>query len=58
VDAGQAAEPGDLFASPVLAGAGVGLSIFNGALRLDLSRRLTPDSGGKVRFDLVVQGPR
>lgn len=58
VDAGQAADPGDLFSSPVLAGAGAGLSFFGGALRLDLSHSLTPDTGGKVRFDIVVQAPR
>jgi hypothetical protein len=58
VDAGQAARPGDLFASKALAGAGVGLSVFNGALRFDLSHPLTPDTGGKVRFDIVVQAAR
>jgi hypothetical protein len=58
VDAGQTANPADLFGSRVLAGAGVGLSVFGGALRLDLSRRLTPDSGGNLRFDVVVQAPR
>jgi hypothetical protein len=58
VDAGQAAEPGDLFGSRALAGAGVGVSVFGGALRLDLSRRLAPDSGGKLRFDIVVQAVR
>jgi hypothetical protein len=41
-----------------LAGAGVGISFFRGALRLDLSHPLTPDSGGKVRFDIVVQAVR
>jgi hypothetical protein len=58
VDAGQAARPDDLFSSKALAGAGVGLSIFNGALRFDLSHPLTPDTGGKVRFDIVVQAAR
>jgi hypothetical protein len=58
VDAGQAARPGDLFSSKALAGAGVGLSIFNGALRFDLSHPLTPDIGGKVRLDIVVQAAR
>ena len=58
VDAGQAARPGDLFSSKALAGAGVGLSLFNGALRFDLSHPLTPDIGGKVRFDIVVQAAR
>jgi len=58
VDAGQAARPGDLFSSEALAGAGVGVSLFGGALRFDLSHPLTPDSGGKVRFDVVVQAVR
>ena len=58
VDAGQAARPGDLFSSQALAAAGVGVSAFGGALRLDLSHRLTPDTGGKVRFDIVVQAVR
>lgn len=58
VDVGQAARPGDLFSSEALAGAGVGVSIFNGALRFDLSHPLTPDTGGKVRFDIVVQAAR
>jgi hypothetical protein len=58
VDAGQAERPGDLFSSPVLAGGGVGLSVFGGVLRLDLSHPITPDGGGKVRFDIVVQAPR
>jgi len=57
-DAGQAADPSDLFSSTVLAGAGAGVSLFGGALRFDLSYPLTPDIGGKVRFDIVVQAPR
>ena len=58
VDVGQADRPGDLFSSTALAGAGVGVSIFHGALRFDLSHPLTPDTGGKVRFDIVVQAVR
>jgi len=58
VDAGQTADPGDLFSSTVLAGAGAGVSFFGGALRFDLSHPLTPDTGGKMRFDIVVQAPR
>ncbi|MEP7176102.1 MAG: hypothetical protein ABI860_06075, partial [Gemmatimonadales bacterium] len=58
VDVGQADRPGDLFGSTALAGAGVGLSLFRGALRFDLSHPLTPDTGAKVRFDLVVQAVR
>jgi hypothetical protein len=57
-DAGQAADPSDLFSSTVLAGAGAGVSFFGGALRFDLSYPLTPDTGGKLRFDIVVQAPR
>ena len=58
VDAGQADRPEDLFSSTALAGAGVGVSVFRGALRFDLSHPLTPDSGGKVRFDIIVQAVR
>ena len=58
IDAGQAERPEDLFGSTALAGAGVGLSLFGGALRFDLSYPITPDTGGKVRFDIVVQGAR
>jgi hypothetical protein len=58
VDAGQAAAASDLFSSTTLVGVGAGLSMYDGALRFDLSRRLTPDSGGKLRFDIVVQAPR
>jgi hypothetical protein len=58
VDAGQAARAADLFSSEVLVGAGLGLSLFHGALRFDLSRPITPDPGGKLRFDIVVQAVR
>jgi hypothetical protein len=58
VDAGQSAAASDLFSSTALAGAGVGLSMYGGALRFDLSHPLTPDTGGKLRFDIVVQAPR
>ena len=57
VDAGQAGGPSSLFAGRMLAGAGVGLSVFGGLLRFDLSRSITPDRG-RVRFDIVVQGAR
>jgi hypothetical protein len=56
-DAGQAGGAGSLFAGRVLAGAGVGLSVFGGLLRFDLSRALSPDDA-RLRFDVVVQGPR
>jgi Haemolysin secretion/activation protein ShlB/FhaC/HecB len=58
VDAGQTADASDLFSSTALAGAGLGLSMYGGALRFDLSHRLTPDAGGKLRLDIVVQAPR
>ena len=57
-DAGQAAPLESLFSSEALAGAGVGLSVFDGVLRFDLSYPITPDVGGKVRFDIVVQAAR
>ena len=57
LDAGQTGRAGDLFSERVLAGAGVGLSLFGGLLRFDLSRALSPDDPS-VRFDIVVQGPR
>ncbi|HEU5039461.1 MAG TPA: ShlB/FhaC/HecB family hemolysin secretion/activation protein, partial [Gemmatimonadales bacterium] len=58
LDAGQAARPGDLFDSKALVGGGVGVSLFNGLLRFDLSHPISPDTGGKLRFDIVVQGAR
>jgi hypothetical protein len=56
-DAGRASAPGDLFEGQVLVGAGVGLSVFGGLLRLDLSRRLSPGDG-TVRFDVTAGAPR
>lgn len=58
LDAGQSARASDLFGSEVLVGGGVGLSLFHGALRFDLSHPITPDHGGKLRFDIVVQAAR
>jgi len=58
LDAGQSDRPADLFSSRALVGAGVGASFFRGVLRLDLSHPITPDDGGKVRFDIVVQAVR
>ena len=43
LDAGQAGGAGTLFSGRVLAGAGVGLSVFGGLLRFDLSRAVSPD---------------
>ncbi|HTC25241.1 MAG TPA: ShlB/FhaC/HecB family hemolysin secretion/activation protein [Gemmatimonadales bacterium] len=56
-DAGQAGAADGLFSTQALAGAGVGLSFFRGALRFDLSRRLSPDVA-RLRFDLVVGAVR
>ena len=58
LDAGQASRLKDFGSSPALVGAGAGLSILKGLLRFDLSRPVSPDTGGKVRFDLVIQGVR
>jgi hypothetical protein len=58
LDAGQAERPGELFGSRALVGGGIGLSVFGGLLRFDLSHPISPDTGGKLRFDIVVQGPR
>lgn len=59
LDAGQASRISRLFSSSALVGGGVGLSLFSGLIRLDLSRAIAADrSSGKVRFDLVVQGVR
>jgi hypothetical protein len=57
LDAGQAGGTGGLLSGRVLAGAGVGLSLFGGLLRFDLSRAVSPDDA-RLRFDVVVQGPR
>jgi hypothetical protein len=58
IDAGQGDRIGDLFSSPALLGGGIGISLFRGLLRLDFSRPISPDVGGKVRFDLVFMGVR
>jgi hypothetical protein len=58
IDAGQADRLGDLFSSTALVGGGVGLSLFHGLVRLDFSRPISPDAGGKVRFDLIFLGVR
>ncbi len=57
LDAGQVGSPGSVFSSRVLAGAGVGLSVFGGLVRFDLSRAVSPDRAA-IRFDIVVQGAR
>jgi len=58
LDAGQASRISRLFSTSALVGGGVGLSLFSGLIRFDLSRSITPDQSGKVRFDLVIQGVR
>ncbi|HEU5039646.1 MAG TPA: hypothetical protein VFT84_02425 [Gemmatimonadales bacterium] len=58
LDAGQSGRPSDLFGSRALVGGGVGLSLFGGLVRFDLSHPISPDTGGKLRFDLVLQAPR
>ena len=58
LDAGQASQISSLFSSSALVGGGVGLSLFSGLIRFDLSSDITPDQSSKVRFDLVVRGVR
>jgi len=58
LDVGQASRISRLFSSSALVGGGVGLSLFRGLIRFDLSRPISPDQSGKVRFDLVLQGVR
>jgi hemolysin activation/secretion protein len=57
VDAGQAGGAESLFSGRVLVGAGVGLSLFSGLLRFDLSRAMSPEHT-TLRFDIVVQAVR
>jgi hypothetical protein len=58
IDAGQGGRIADLFSNTALVGGGVGVSLFRGLIRLDFSRPISPDLGGKVRFDFVFQGVR
>jgi hemolysin activation/secretion protein len=58
LDAGQASRISGLFSSSALVGGGVGLSLFSGLIRFDLSHPISPDQSGKVRFDLVIRGAR
>jgi hypothetical protein len=58
IDAGQAGEPSSLFSNQALVGAGAGLSLLSGLVRLEFSRPVSPDIGGKIRFDLVVEAGR
>lgn len=57
VDAGQAGPADGLFSTKALVGAGVGLSLLHGAVRFDVSRRLSPDVA-RLRFDLVIGAVR
>ena len=57
VDAGQAGAADGLFSTQALVGGGVGLSFFRGALRFDVSRRLSPGVA-RLRFDLVIGAVR
>lgn len=58
IDAGQAGEVSHLVSQTALVGAGIGLSLFRGFFRFDLSRPVASDRAGKVRFDLMIQGVR
>jgi hypothetical protein len=58
IDAGQAGSADGLFDTRALVGAGAGVSFFNGLCRFELSQPISPDTGDKVRFDIVVQGVR
>ncbi len=57
VDAGQAGRLADFSAAPVLAGAGVGVSIVGGLVRAELSQPLRNAAGRGPRFDLVFGSP-
>jgi hemolysin activation/secretion protein len=58
LDAGQTAPVSDLLSSKALVGGGVGVSFFHGIIRFDLSRPISPDISGKLRFDIVLRGVR
>lgn len=58
LDAGQAARVSRLLSSTALVGGGIGLSLFRGIIRFDLSRPISPRGSDKVRFDLVIRGAR
>lgn len=57
LDAGQAADPAELFDTKPLVGVGVGASLLRGLVRFDLSHPLTSYHKG-LRFDLVFVAPR
>jgi hypothetical protein len=58
VDAGQASTVSGLFSSTAIVGAGLGLSLFRGLLRFDLSQPISPNQTDKLRFDIQVQSAR
>jgi hypothetical protein len=58
LDVGQASRLSQLTSSTALAGAGAGVSLFKGLIRFDVSRPVSPDISGKLRFDVVIQGSR
>jgi hypothetical protein len=58
LDAGQAARVSRLLSSTALVGGGIGLSLFRGLIRFDLSRPISPRGSDKIRIDLVIQGAR
>jgi hypothetical protein len=57
LDVGQTSALDELVSSTALVGAGAGLALFKGLVRFELSRPVSPDVGGKLRFDIVLQGP-
>jgi hypothetical protein len=56
-DAGRASAAADLFSGQVLVGGGVGVSMLRGLVRVDVSRRLSPDVAG-LRLDLLIGAVR
>jgi hypothetical protein len=63
LDAGRAGRPGDLFSRGTLVGGGIGISVYSPLLRstlfrIDLSHSISPDTGARWRFDIVMQSVR
>jgi hypothetical protein len=63
IDAGQAGSTDSLFSSRALVGGGIGVSVYSPLLRstlfrLDLSHSISPGTGAKWRFDVVLQAVR
>jgi len=57
VDVGQVGAIGGVFEQPPLVGAGVGMTVLNGIVRMDLSVPLQGPTSG-LRFDFQVGAPR